>query len=376
MNTIAAKRQGTGRHFSQWLGRSWELSFTDKWYRIALHTGFWLFLLFFWLRESVIVQITLNDPFTVTFSGIVLSLYLFYPLVYVLVPLLQKRKWITVVCLFIVYYIAAVTLRSYHIVRNVSGPNLWVEGQDFWTFMYKHHLRPIKLLQGFFSSITGLITIIYIPLTVKFLRYAYQKNARQNQLEREKTQLELNFLKAQINPHLLFNTLNNLQSFIIHEEKERSVGLLTGLANLLRLSLYEYRDEYVTLLQEIKLLRSYIAVEAVRHDEYSQIELDIAETGLSYPLPALLFMPLVENAFKYSYTLERSSVRIRLWTVNDQLQLEIFNTCSTQRNTSGGIGLANVKKRLDYYFPGRYNFICTDRGDNYTVNLIIYPAKK
>jgi two-component system, LytTR family, sensor kinase len=292
------------------------------------------------------------------------------------VPLLQKRKWITVVCLFIVYYIAAVYLRSYHIVRNVSGPNLWVEGQDFWTFVYKNHVRPAKLLEGFLSSITGLISIIYIPLTLKFLRYAYQKNALQNQLEKEKNLLELNFLKAQINPHLLFNTLNNLQSFIIHEEKERSVSLLTGLANLLRLSLYEYRDEFVTLSQEIKLLRNYIAVESVRHDEYSQIELDIAETDLSYPLPALLFMPLVENAFKYSYTLERSYVRIRLGTINDQLTLEIYNTCTTQRNASGGIGLANVKKRLEYYFPGRHIFNCSDGGDNYTVNLMIYPVKK
>jgi sensor histidine kinase YesM len=211
---------------------------------------------------------------------------------------------------------------------------------------------------------------------LKFLRYAYRKNVRQNQLEKEKTLLELNFLKAQINPHLLFNTLNNLQSFIIHGEKDRSVGLLTGLADLLRMSLYEYRDEYVTLSQEIKLLRNYIAVESVRHDEYSQIELGIAETNLSYPLPALLFMPLVENAFKYSYTLERSYVRIRLRSINDQLQLEIFNTCTTQRNASGGIGLANVKKRLEYYFPRRHSFTCTDSGDNYTVDLIIYPAKK
>jgi two-component system, LytTR family, sensor kinase len=376
MNTIAARRQGIGRHFSQWLSRPWELSFTDKWYRIALHTGFWLVLLFFGLRESVIVRIALRHPFAVAFSGIVLTLYLFYPLVYCIVPLLQKRKWITAVCLFIVYYIVAVYLRSYHIVRFVSGPNLWVEGQDFWTFMYKYHVRPFKLLEGFFSSITGLVSIIYIPLTLKFLRYAYQKNARQNQLEKEKTLLELNFLKAQINPHLLFNTLNNLQSFIIHEEKERSVGLLTGLANLLRLSLYEYKDEYVTLLQEVKLLRNYIAVESVRHDEYSQIELDIVESDLSYPLPALLFMPLVENAFKYSYTLERSFVSIRLRTINDQLHLEIFNTCTTQRNATGGIGLANVKKRMEYYFPGRHIFTCTDKGDNYTVNLIIYPAKK
>jgi two-component system LytT family sensor kinase len=376
MNIIAAKRQGIGRHFSQWLSSIWELSFTDKWYRIALHTGFWLILLFFGLRESVIVHITPRDPFAVAFSGIVLTLYLFYPLVYCIVPLLQKRKWITAICLFIVYYIGAVYLRSYHIVRNVSGPNLWVEGQDFWTFVYRNHVRSVKLLEGFFSSITGLVSIIYIPLTLKFLRYAYQKNTRQNQLEKEKNLLELNFLKAQINPHLLFNTLNNLQSFIIHEDKERSVGLLTGLANLLRLSIYEYRDEYVTLSQEIKLLRNYIAVESVRHDEYSQIELDIAETDLSYPLPALLFMPLVENAFKYSYTLERSYVRIRLRTINDQLQLEIYNTCTTQRNATGGIGLANVKKRLEYYFPGRHIFNCSDGGDNYTVNLMIYPVKK
>ena len=376
MDTIDAEKQGIGRNFSSWVSRTWELSFTNIWYRIALHTGFWLFLLLFWLRESVIVHIEAGQPFVASFSGIGLALFLFYPLVYCIVPLLQKRKWITAACLFILYYIIAILLRSYHMDRLVSGKSTWLAGHDFWPFVYRHQLQPIQLLKGFFSSITGLVSIVYIPLALKFIRYAYQTNARQNQLEKEKTQAELNFLKAQINPHLLFNTLNNLQSFIIHDEKEKSISLLNGLADMLRFSLYEYKDEYVTLSQEIKLLRNYIAIESVRHDEYSQIEFDIAESNLSYRLPALLFIPLVENAFKYSSTLERSYISIRLRTINDQLQLEIFNTCTTLRNAPGGIGLANVKKRLEYYFPSQHILACTDKGNSYTVNLTIYPAKR
>lgn len=354
----------------------WKLSFTNTWYRIGLHTVCWLFLLFFWLRESVTLHIEVQQPLVSTLTGMILALFLFYPLVYGIVPLLQKRNWIKAVCLFLLYYIIAIILRTYHLDRLVRGNDSWFAGQDFWSFLYRTNLQPLRLLKGFFSSITGIIGIIYIPLTVKFIRYAYQKNVQQNQLEKEKTQLELNFLKAQVNPHLLFNTLNNLQSFIIHDEKERSVSLLNGLADLLRFSLYEYKDEYVPLSQEIKLLRTYIAVESVRYDDHSQIKLDIAECNLSYPLPALLFMPLVENAFKYSSTLKESYISIRILTINDQLKLEIFNTCTLQRKTTGGIGLANVKKRLEYYFPGHHKLTCTDSGNRYTVNLIIHPAIK
>lgn len=358
--------------------RWWQRSFTDQRYRLLLHTGFWAFLLFFWLRENMVVHIEPGQHYVITLTGIVLSLFLFYPLVYGIIPLLQRRRWIVGILLFVVYYLAAILLRTYHINQLVDGYKSeggWFAGQDFWNNFYQHQLQPHQLLADLFSSITGLITIIYIPLTIKFIRYAYRSNLQQSQLEKENVQLELNFLKAQINPHLLFNSLNNLQSYIVHDEKERSVELLNRLADLLRFSLYECHGEFVTPQQEATLLQNYIEVEKVRYDEHSNITTDICAPSLSYPLPALLLMPLVENAFKYSAGLPEASIHVQLITQNDVLKFVTSNRYAySGLPHRGGIGLQNVRRRLQHYFPDRHLLDIQDTQHLFTVTLTIYPS--
>jgi two-component system, LytTR family, sensor kinase len=371
----------TGKSFTkgtQWINTCWQRSFTDQRYRVLLHTGFWAFLLFFWLRENMVIHIELGQHYVITLTGIVLGLFLFYPLVYGIIPLVRRRRWVAAILLFVVYYLLAILLRTYHINQLVGlhkSEGGWFAGQDFWNNFYQHQLQPYRLLAGFFSSITSLITIIYIPLTIKFIRYAYRSNLQQTQLEKENVQLELNFLKAQINPHLLFNSLNNLQSYIVHDEKERSLELLNRLAELLRFSLYESRGEFVTLQQEATLLQNYIAVERVRYDEHSNITTEICVPSLSYPLPALLLMPLVENAFKYSAGLPEASIHVQLITQNDVLKFVTSNSYAySGLPHRGGIGLHNVRRRLQHYFPDRHLLDIQDTQHLFTVTLTIYPS--
>ncbi len=356
----------------------WQRSFTDQRYRALLHTGFWAFLLFFWLRENMVIHIEPGQHYVITLTGIALGLFLFYPLVYGIIPLVQRRRWIAAILLFVVYYLVAIFLRTYHINQLVEGyknEGGWFAGQDFWNNFYQHQLQPHRLLADFFSSITSLITIIYIPLTIKFIRYAYRSNLQQTQLEKENVQLELNFLKAQVNPHLLFNSLNNLQSYIVHDEKERSVELLNRLADLLRFSLYECHGEFITPQQEATLLQNYIAVEKVRYDEHSNITTDICAPSLSYPLPALLLMPLVENAFKYSAGLPEASIHVQLITQNDVLKFVTSNSYAySGLPHRGGIGLQNVRRRLKHYFPDRHLLEIQDTQHLFTVTLTIYPS--
>ncbi len=379
MNTTIISAKNTTWSFPQgkkWITTIWQRSFSDWRYRLLLHTGFWIFLLFFWLRESLIVHIEPIQTFSITFTGIVLSLSLFYPLVYGFIPLLRHRRWIAAFLFFIAYYILAILLRTYHIsllVEHYKESGGWFAGQDFWSNFYKNQLQPYRLLTGFFSSITGLISIIYISLTLKFLRYAYRSQLQKTQLEKDNIQLELNFLKAQINPHLLFNSLNNLQSYIVHDEKEKSIELLNRLAGLLRFSLYEGHGEFVTLQQETTLLKNYIAVESIRYDEKSEINTAINDGSLSFMLPALLLMPLVENAFKYSADLAEANLHLRLSTENDILHLFISNSYVRVNRVDGGIGLQNVRKRLQHYFPGRHLLKIEDKKNVFTVDLTIYP---
>lgn len=356
---------------------AWQRSFTDHRYRIFVHIGFWSFLLFYWLRENLVVHIQIAQPFLITLSGIVLSLWLFYPLVYGLVPLVSRKRWLSATGLFLVYYVVAVILRTLHIDLLISlygKEGGFFSGQDFLQGLLRHQLPPTQLLRYFFSSITGLLSIIYIPLTIKFIRYAWRQQWKQVQLEKENIQLELNFLKAQVNPHLLFNSLNNLQSYIVHDEKEKSVDLLNRLAALLRFSIYDCQSEFVSVQQEAQLLQHYMAVEAVRHDEQSSIRSDIQAGSLSYSLPALLLMPLVENAFKFSHLLPAANIYVQLTTHANVLQFVCTNDYAPDAATHrGGIGLQNVQKRLQHYFPGHHLLQIDDSGHHFSVTLNIYP---
>jgi two-component system LytT family sensor kinase len=365
----------------KWLKTVWDKSYTSNTYRVLLHLGFWMFLLFYWMQESVVVHISLQQHFSVTLVGIAFALFLFYPLVYVIVPLLQKRKWVPAIVLFMVYYYLAVLLRSYHIELVVDWYNLkrtWIVGRDFWQRVYSNELNWGGLSKVFFSSIPSLLEVIMVPLIVKFIRYAYQFNLKQAWLAQENAQLQLTTLKAQINPHFFFNTLNNLQSFIVQNEKEKSVDLLNKLADFMRSSLYDCDEEWITMDQEVNLLTNYISIERVRFDERADINICIANHHPAYRIPPFIFLPFIENAFKYGGALPTDEIAIGIELTNtvDSLILKSVNKYYKKYSglNPGGIGLQNVRKRLDHYFPDKYGLTTREWDGQYSVKLKIDKA--
>ncbi|MES2109901.1 MAG: histidine kinase [Bacteroidota bacterium] len=354
---------------------SWDKSFTDWRYRLLLHVMFWFFILFYWTQESVVLLIKWEQHYSVTLIGICLALFLFYPLVYAIVPLFQKRKWLPAIGLLAVYYIIAVTLRAYNIELIMSWYNLkksWVVGQDFFKRLYAHEFAPLNLLKIFFSSIPSLLEIIYLPLTVKFIRYAYRFNLKQAWLAKENAQLQLSTLKAQVNPHFFFNTLNNLQSFIVQNEREKSVDLLIKLGDFMRSSLYDCDADLITVKQEADLLTNYIAIERVRFDEQATINLNFLNDDPEYKIPPFIFLPFVENAFKHGGSVPAEDVLISIDLKNtvEKITLTTKNRYGGQAS-KGGIGLQNVRKRLSYYFNENYKLSIENTGDIYSVILEI-----
>ncbi|ASU35504.1 sensor histidine kinase [Mucilaginibacter xinganensis] len=353
----------------------WDKSFTDWRYRIFLHAGFWFFLLFFWMEESITLRITLQQHYSVNLVGIGYCLFLFYPLVYGIVPLLQKHKWLYAALLFSVYYVIAIALRTYEVSLIVNWYNLkqtWVVGNDFWKRLYGAHFNPLAVAKVFFSSIPSFLEVIYIPLVIKFIRYAYQSNLKQSWLAKENAQLQLSTLKAQINPHFFFNTLNNLQSYIVQNEKEKSVGLLNQLADFMRSSLYDCEAEYISMTQEIDLLNNYIAIERIRFDQQADIAIQLTNTDPSYLAPPFIFLPFIENAFKHGGSLATEQVFIEIVLDNSPEKVTL-KTKNRFHNLPGkpGIGLQNVRKRLNYYFPDNYTLAVDKNSDFYSVKLEI-----
>lgn len=358
----------------------WDRSFTDVRYRVFLHITFWIFLLFFSTRESVVLSINLIQHYSVTLVGIAFTLFLFYPLVYLIVPLFMNKKWFLGILLLLLYYIISVLLRTYQIELIVRWYNLkqtWIVGRDFWDHLYKTQLNPILFLTTIFSSIPSLLDVIYLPLSIKFIRYAYRVNLNQAWLAKENAQLQLNTLKAQINPHFFFNTLNNLQSFIVQNERQQSIDLLNRLGDFMRSSLYDCNEESITMAQEIILLTNYIAIEQIRFDTHANIHINLIDHDPNYAVPPFIFLPFIENVFKHGGDLPTAEIFINVDLVNDTGKI-LLKTVNCYHNIGtdqkGGIGLHNVRQRLEHYFPGGYSLDVDKTINQYSLSLIINKA--
>lgn len=174
------------------------------------------------------------------------------------------------------------------------------------------------------------------------------------QLRIEKQQAELNYLKSQTNPHFLFNTLNNIYS-LARDKSDLAPESILRLSKILRFMLYETGGEYISIEQEIKIISDYIALEKLRYDDSLHVSFKHNVQDMTQPLPPLLLIPLVENAFKHgvSETLNQPFVDIQLWADHRQLTFLVKN--STEKFPEEGsvkenIGLSNLRRQLELLY--------------------------
>ena len=178
---------------------------------------------------------------------------------------------------------------------------------------------------------------------------------REEQLHREKSEAELLALKSQLQPHFLFNTINNLYA-LARMKSEKAAPVALQLANLLRFVLYETRKTSIPLEQEIKILTDYIALEQLRFDpDRLRVETIIDIDDPQQPITPLLLLPLVENAFKHGVGELRSDawVRLQVHLAGKNLRVAVENSLlSAPQPSANGIGLSNVRRQLELIYPG------------------------
>lgn len=215
-------------------------------------------------------------------------------------------------------------------------------------------LTDIKYL--LFHYILPIISGAFIFISVMFmLRY---KNEKQNtlQLQKEKSELELKSLKSQLNPHFLFNTLNNIYSLSIVNSNETSQSI-SRLSEILDYILYKGQKEVVSISEELKIIDDYIELEKLRYDERLKLT---KNKDIKFPafIPPLLYLSFVENAFKHGAekTIGIAEIKISLETKTDfsifKVENQYFEKQSDERM---GIGLQNIKKQLDLYYRNQYS---------------------
>lgn len=185
---------------------------------------------------------------------------------------------------------------------------------------------------------------------------------------------ERDYLKTQIQPHFFFNTLNNIYALTL-QQSAKAAPLVAKHADIMRYMLYVATAPTVTLQKEAAFLRNYIEVEAVRYSE--QITIDFAVQGIQQTalIATLLLLPFVENTFKHGIReeLNEGFVVVVLSQIGDELSLEVSNSKSVHNltNEAPGIGLKNVKKRLDLLYPNRHSLVINDEPTTYTIFLTL-----
>ncbi|MEL6923418.1 MAG: histidine kinase [Bacteroidota bacterium] len=225
----------------------------------------------------------------------------------------------------------------------------------------------------FLFSLTEILPAFALAATVKLLRDAQRAKRREQALREEKMAAELSFLKAQTNPHFLFNTLNNLYG-LARRQSTQTAPTIMQLSNIMRYILYECSAPTVAIGQEVKIIEDYIRLEQLRYDDGLDLKFDTQIDDPTQGIAPLLLLPFAENAFKHGISEMRFDrfIFISLSLNEAQLEYRVENSTSEEDTTSEvGIGLRNVKRQLELIYPGQHQLELGQRGARFIVQLKI-----
>ena len=286
-----------------------------------------------------------------------LALLIYFNLL-VLIPRYAQQKRIFVYILFLLAAIGVyVLLKNAHDVY-LNGYVLGKESQQY--FFYNTYYN---------FSIAAFYVAFSIALHLSKEWYFQQELIRK--MEVEKLNAELEYLKAQINPHFVFNSINTIY-FQIDKENVTARESLSAFSEMLRYQLYECNEKEILIEKEVNYLKNYVALQRMRKDENYKISLVEGEHLKGFLISPLLLIPLVENAFKHvSHHPGKNEVRIRIERRDTIFRLSVFNTKESKNvnQTRTGIGLKNVKRRLELLYKDRHELLIDNRPDTFEVTL-------
>lgn len=187
----------------------------------------------------------------------------------------------------------------------------------------------------------------------------------------EKKNTEIKFLKAQINPHFVFNTLNNIYS-MVYFQSDKSLLAISKLSEVMRFTTYYSQRERINLSEEINYIKAYIELEQFRHVENDFVKLNIQADDESIEIPPYILSPLIENALKHGLTSNQHPIIVDIRTDSKKLSFVVSNEMGTQKKDKlGGIGLDNLKNRLKIYYPNAHELILTSENNRFRAQLQI-----
>jgi len=223
------------------------------------------------------------------------------------------------------------------------------------------------------SAGSAIAVIAFVTILAIFLHLSYRwliQLTHIRQLENEKLQRELSLLKSQLSPHFFFNTLNNLYALAL-EQAEETPEVILKLSDLMRYTIYEGKETTVPVVQEVKYLQNYLALQGIRQFEQADIRFTHEVAEDSAPIAPMLLVVLVENAFKHGLdTLPQGGfIHIHLEANAKNLHFRVQNNFGPERAAPGGLGLENTRRRLELLYPNRHTLTSEAEGDVFTATL-------
>jgi two-component system, LytTR family, sensor histidine kinase LytS len=318
------------------------------------------------------ITITTNDILLTTFFAEIVIFSYTYIIVLLLYPyFFARQRYIA----FIISGISCALVFNAFLIKINASINSYLFGEDW--------------LSNYLGSLSLYVLFLFLITMCKFFKDSLIQQQADNQRFKEAKQAELDNLKAQLSPHFLFNTLNNFYGLAVSNSKQLP-DLMLRLSDLMRYSLYETQLQKVPIGDEIKYLKNYIELEKIRLEDSFQLDFNIEkdeEKGLfNQEIAPLIFIVFVENAFKHARNLQNEPIKvvielkqladswIRFSVENNYLLVPKSLSDSTKllHKKSGGLGLDNVKQRLQALYPaGLHSLEIQDNGQLFKINLKI-----
>jgi two-component system, LytTR family, sensor kinase len=333
---------------------------SSKPFVITVHSLIWLALL---LVPIIIDESPMARNFWIFRFGIIIVFLsaFFYLNAFLLIPrLLLQGKIIPFILsvLASIGFIVIVNLLAAYLFQVFSGHR-------------HHHFYPQMILGPVFFSVVTFALSTSFKITSEWFRNEKIKK----EMENEKLTAELAFLKSQVNPHFLFNILNNICS-LARKKSDDTENAIIKLSQIMRYMLYESKDEKVSLEKEIEYLQNYIELQRMRLSDNVGIRFTIEGRPDLMMIEPMLLIPFVENAFKHGVSyLEECAINIQLKINPDELVFKVENPVikkgSGEIPTESGTGLKNVLRRLELLYHGKHEITIDENKMKYMVNLII-----
>jgi two-component system LytT family sensor kinase len=337
---------------------------------LIVHLFFWLLILAVLLFDTLTgtePQLSRSQIMMMLGYFAVINLSIFYINYTLLIPILVKEKKKYGLYIFSIILLITVMVIIKTVVATIYADLFLVyEGQHSGEVEYyeitKYVLSAI-FVSGFFVVVSALL---------KFAIDWFGSERIQRDLVSEKREMELQFLKSQLNPHFLFNSLNNIYS-LAYQKSDKTADAILKLSEIMRYMIYESNDSWVSLSKEITYVQSYIELQKLRFKDGAAVEFTLNGEIDDQPVVPLILISFVENAFKHGVANDPNDpIRINIIANQKILHFSVSNKKNkSNKDEMGGVGLNNVERRLQLLYPERYKLNIVNSATHYTTELML-----